>query len=454
MAMTMTSMSGGWGILAAVVVFLILLLWQQRNRLFIASSSSSSSSPSPSPSFLLSDSTALHFRQRFRVGFFNLNPLSLPNLIFSSAEFKRKTVGRRRTLRHRKEVKEKQRLNIMGFIRPWTLQLQWLTFVMWFSQLPRTSNFVTDADLKFLMEILDEKLNESDKWENVLDKRNNLLSYNVKCCKPKNGPLRYLSKTVFNDISSEMLRNFYMDNDYRKQWDKTLVQHNQLQVDKSDGTEVGHTIKKFPLLKPREYVLAWKLWEGSDKTFYCFMKECEHPLAPRQRKYVRVELFRSGWQIREVPGSNACEITMFHQEDAGLNMEMAKLAFRKGIWNYVCKMDDALRRYSVISYRLTSSVTTSLNLMQKVPACLDPIRSNISPTHAHPTVFHDQVTDESQMRMIRRPSRKFLANSLLLIGGAICLSRGHSSLGAKVAMAYIVTKLSKRGARSNQTKQS
>ncbi|NP_001276256.1 uncharacterized protein LOC102659764 [Glycine max] len=318
----------------------------------------------------------------------------------------------------------------------------------------RTSNFVTDADLKFLMEILDEKL-DSDKWEDVLDKRNHHLCYSVKCCKPKNGPLKYLSKTVFNDISSEMLRNFYMDNDYRKQWDKTLVEHNQLQVDKSDGTEVGHTIKKFPLLKPREYVLAWKLWEGSDETFYCFMKECEHPLAPRQRKYVRVEFFRSGWRIREVPGSNACEITMFHQEDAGLNTEMAKLAFRKGIRNYVCKMDNALRRYSVISYHLLSSVSTSVDLMQKVPACLDLISSNISPANA--TVFHDQVTDESQIRMIlRRPSRKLIANGLLLLGGAtaICLSRGHSSLGAKVAMAYIITKLSKRGGRSNQSKQS
>ncbi|KAK7381474.1 hypothetical protein VNO80_00017 [Phaseolus coccineus] len=320
---------------------------------------------------------------------------------------------------------------------------------------PRTSNFVTDADLKFLMEILDEKLNENDRWEDVLDRRNDHLCYTVKCFKPKNGPLRYLSKTVFNDISSEMLRNFYMDNDYRKQWDKTVVKHTQLHVDKSDGTEVGHTIKKFPLLTPREYVLAWKLWQGSDKTFYCFIKECEHPLAPRQRKYVRVELFRSGWQIREVPGSNACEITMFHQEDAGLNMEMAKLAFCKGIWSYVCKMDNALRRYSVINYHLSSSVTTSLNLMQKVPACLEPITSNIS--SAHPAVFHDQVTVESQKRVIqRRPSRKFIANSLLLLGGAtaICLSRGHSSLGAKVAIAYVLTKISKRGAKSNQSKQS
>lgn len=91
----------------------------------------------------------------------------------------------------------------------------------------------------------------------------------------------------------------------------------------------------------------------------------------------------------------------------------------------------------------------------QVPTCLDSVRSNISP--AHPTVFDDQVTVESQKQVIqRRPSRKFLANSLLLLGGAtaICLSRGHSSLGAKVAIAYVLTKLSKRGARSNQSKHS
>ena len=63
-----------------------------------------------------------------------------------------------------------------------------------------------------------------------------------------------------------------MDNDYRKQWDKTVVDHEQLQVDTTSGTEIGRTIKKFPLLTPREYVLAWRLWEGKDQTFYCFIK--------------------------------------------------------------------------------------------------------------------------------------------------------------------------------------
>jgi len=44
---------------------------------------------------------------------------------------------------------------------------------------------VTDADLKFLMEILDEKPDENDRWEDVLDRRNHHLFYNAKCFKPK-----------------------------------------------------------------------------------------------------------------------------------------------------------------------------------------------------------------------------------------------------------------------------
>lgn len=38
---------------------------------------------------------------------------------------------------------------------------------------------------------------------------------------------------------------------------------------------------------------------------------------------------------------------MVHQEDAGLNVELARIAFAKGIWSYVCKMNIALRDYSL-----------------------------------------------------------------------------------------------------------
>lgn len=57
---------------------------------------------------------------------------------------------------------------------------------------------------------------------------------------------------------------------------------------------------------------------------------------------------------------------MFHQEDAGLNVEMAKLAFAKGIWSYVCKMNNALRNYSLVSHPQTNPAVSAVTLIQKV----------------------------------------------------------------------------------------
>lgn len=310
----------------------------------------------------------------------------------------------------------------------------------------RNLEIVSDADLKFLIKNLDQ--NENEKWEHVIDKRNSFLSYSAKCCKPKDGPLKYVSVTVFENCSPEMLRDFNLDNAYRKHWDKTMIEHEQLQVDETSGVEIGRTIKKFPLLTPREYVLAWRLWKREDQVFYCFTKDCEHPSAPRQKKYVRVEFFRSGWRIRKVPGQNACEVKMFYQEDAGLNVEMAKLAFTKGIWNFVSKMDAALRKYSMSSHPRLSPAISAITLIQKIPPGLDTMEATESSTASAMT------TKAKERKLSRGPSRKMLENSLLLLGGAFCLSRGHSSLGAKVAMAYILTKLSKRSAASDQSRES
>lgn len=69
-----------------------------------------------------------------------------------------------------------------------------------------------------------------------------------------------------------------------------------------------------------------------------------------------------------VPGRNACEIRMVHQEDAGMNVEMAKMAFAKGIWSYVCKMDDALRKYSDRKRQQLSSAADARLTIQKVRA--------------------------------------------------------------------------------------
>lgn len=68
-----------------------------------------------------------------------------------------------------------------------------------------------------------------------------------------------------------------MDGEFRKQWDSTLVVQEQLDLCEETGTEVGRIVKKFPLLTPREYVLAWRVWEGEDSTFYCFIKVFSGP---------------------------------------------------------------------------------------------------------------------------------------------------------------------------------
>ncbi|XP_057967632.1 uncharacterized protein LOC131157467 [Malania oleifera] len=320
----------------------------------------------------------------------------------------------------------------------------------------RIVEIISDADLQTLINNLDEKNSESDRWENVIDKKKDNLSYKVKCCKPKDGPLKYMSWTIFENCSTELLRDFYMDNGYRKLWDKTVVEHEQLLVDETNGIEIGRTIKKFPFLTPREYVLAWRLWEGRDKSFYCFIKECEHPSVPRQKKYVRVEFFRSGWRIRKVPGRNACEIKLVHQEDAGLNVEMAKLAFAKGIWSYICRMDTALRGYSASSRSQQNLAVTAVTLVRKVPPGLeavDGITCAAPRATSAASVSHEQITSEaSGQKSSRRPSKKLIANGLLILGGLICLSRGHSSLGAKVAMAFILKKLTRHDSQSSQTR--
>ncbi|PIA43962.1 hypothetical protein AQUCO_01800192v1 [Aquilegia coerulea] len=316
----------------------------------------------------------------------------------------------------------------------------------------RISATVSDADLKNLINNLDGIFDQEMKWDDVINKTSNRLSYNAKCYKPKNGPLAYMSVTIFENCSVERLRDFYMDNEYRLQWDKTMVDHKQLQIDETNGTEVGRTVKKFPLLTPREYVLAWRLWKGKDNTFYCFTKECEHTLAPRLKKYVRVGYFRSGWRISKVPGRNACEIKMVHQEDAGLNVEMAKLVFSKGIWSYVNKMDAALQKYNPTSTLQSTAVMTAVTLMQKVPPELDSTTTNsrhiLECTSS--SAFDRQEPEIKGKTLSRRPSKKMIANGLLLLGGVLCLSRGHSSLGAKIAMGCVLKKLTKHTTSSSQ----
>ncbi|CAO2038401.1 unnamed protein product [Urochloa humidicola] len=307
---------------------------------------------------------------------------------------------------------------------------------------------VTEDDLRQLVGSLGvgARQPEAEGWEHVISKGNDDVSYRAWCDKPTAGPPRYLSITTYERCTTEQLRDFYMDNEYRMEWDSTVTKHEQLQYDENSVVEVGRTIKKFPLLTPREYILAWRVWETNDKSFYCFIKECEHPLAARQKKFVRVRLLRSGWCIRKIPGRDACQITVLHHEDNGMNIEMAKLAFSKGIWNYICKMNNALRRYP--HHRSPSvSILTMQKLMKKFPQDLETSMDASLPASqtATASVPSTETGRTSQCKLPgKKSSRQMITSGLLLVGSIVCLSRGRSNLGAQLAMAFFLKKAFKQ----------
>ncbi|KAG6495326.1 hypothetical protein ZIOFF_043120 [Zingiber officinale] len=355
----------------------------------------------------------------------------------------------------------------------------------------RVSQIISDDDLRDLIISLDENLERDDRWEHVIEKNNDLVSYKAICYRPKEGPLKYHSVTTFANCTTELLRDFYMDNEYRKVWDKILIQHKQLQVDENSGMEIGCSVKKFPLLTPREYVLAWRIWEGKDKTFYCLIKDCEHPLAPHQKKYVRVHFYKSGWCIRkgkdllggnvslsslyeitlgtqrrpktaisyfqlalefnylysvDVPGRDACEITVVHQEDSGLNAEMAKLTFAKGIWSFVCKTNSALREYPSHPSRAVF-VPALLRLIKKVPSDFE---ADIQ-TSTH-EITENSSNDHGRQSKVDVPDKKpisattkWIANGLLIVGGILFLSRGRTTIATQLAAVCMLNKFMHRG---------
>ncbi|GJN21034.1 hypothetical protein PR202_gb08479 [Eleusine coracana subsp. coracana] len=111
---------------------------------------------------------------------------------------------------------------------------------------------VTEDDLRQLVSSLGVGARDPERegWDHVIAKQNDAVSYRAWCDNTVDGPPKYLSITTYERCSAELLRDFYMDNEYRMEWDNTVTKHEQLQYDENSGVEVGRTVKKFPLLTP------------------------------------------------------------------------------------------------------------------------------------------------------------------------------------------------------------
>lgn len=62
----------------------------------------------------------------------------------------------------------------------------------------RVSEIVSEDDLKFLIDNLEENPDETEKWEMVTERRNNAVYYTAKCCRPKVSALMPHAFSVHN----------------------------------------------------------------------------------------------------------------------------------------------------------------------------------------------------------------------------------------------------------------
>lgn len=210
---------------------------------------------------------------------------------------------------------------------------------------PRDSleDALTEDDLEeFIGKI--EGQDAGPEWSPLMDKVATGMKYTAWRRDPEQGPTEYRSRTVMERCSSTLMRDFFWDDDFRSAWDDMLVQARTITACERTGFQVVHWVRKFPFFcKDREYVIARRIWSHDD-TYYCITKGIHHPEVPKKDKPRRVDFFYSSWRIRPVD-IDSCEVSLYHQEDMGIQRDIAKLGVRQGMWNAVRKMEPGIRKY-------------------------------------------------------------------------------------------------------------
>lgn len=214
----------------------------------------------------------------------------------------------------------------------------------------RVQDIVTENDLEHLLHLLEGKDREME-WQSMMERSTPNMAYQAWRHEPETGPTVYRSRTVFEDATPEVVRDFFWDDEFRPKWDPMLVYFKILEECRNTGTMIVHWIKKFPFFcSDREYIIGRRIWEAG-KTYYCVTKGVPYPALPKRDKPRRVELYFSSWIIRAVESRkgdgqlSACEVTLVHHEDMGIPKDVAKLGVRHGMWGAVKKLHSGMRAY-------------------------------------------------------------------------------------------------------------
>ncbi|KAI4317963.1 hypothetical protein L6164_025783 [Bauhinia variegata] len=296
----------------------------------------------------------------------------------------------------------------------------------------KEKHIVTQNDLEHLLHLLEGKDGEMD-WQSFLEKSTPNFSYQAWRHEPETGPTIYRSRTVFEDATPELVRDFFWDDEFRPKWDTMLAYRKLLEESPDTGTTIVHWIKKFPFFcSDREYIIARRIWEAGN-TYYCVTKGVPYPSIPKRDKPRRVDLYFSSWVIKPVESGkgdgqlSACEVTLLHYEDMGIPKDVAKLGVRHGMWGAVKKLHSGMRAYQNArkSGASLSKSALSARVMVKIPShkSLDSLESSLAQGEK------GQATNE------RRQNNHGVDWKWVALGGTVALVLGlHSGAIGKALL--------------------
>nr|GMC68313.1 stAR-related lipid transfer protein 7, mitochondrial-like isoform X1 [Ipomoea batatas] len=102
---------------------------------------------------------------------------------------------------------------------------------------------VTDVDLEHLYHLVGRK-DGGPPWKHMMDRSTPTMSYQAWQRDPETGPPQYCSRTVYEDATPELLRDFFWDDEFRFKWDDMIVHASTIEECPITGTMVVHWVRK------------------------------------------------------------------------------------------------------------------------------------------------------------------------------------------------------------------
>ncbi|XP_051149126.1 uncharacterized protein LOC127263885 [Andrographis paniculata] len=299
------------------------------------------------------------------------------------------------------------------------------------SSTDRSEDLVNVCDLKHLHKLVEGRDGGPD-WVRMMDKSTENMHYQAWRRDPATGPPQYRSRSVYEDATPEMLRDFFWDDEFRLKWDDMLVHAETLKECPVTGTMMVRWVRKFPFFcSDREYIIGRRIWKCG-QSFYCVTKGVLCSSVPRLSKPRRVDSYYSSWCIRAVESKRdgretACEVLLFHHEDMGIPWEIAKFGVWKGMWGAVKKIDPGLRAYQELRASMAPISPSAKAAQINTKMDVDSLDTAAAP----------EATNDSK-HIVDSPSGRAIPKILIVAGAvaaAYTLDRGLLTKGFVFAVA-------------------